>query len=94
MIVDRDHPGVCPALAVLRMAWRKARFKHPMSKPLAVFKDKTGKVSYVTQSKVTEDIRTAVKNAYQDMPKRELMNLLLLLVWPTIRPGSPYMERS
>ena len=48
MIVDRDHPDVCPALAVARMAWRKARLKHPMSKPLAVFKDKTGKVSYVT----------------------------------------------
>ena len=51
----------------------KARPKHPMSKPLAVFKDKTGKVSYVTQSTVTEVIRTAVKNAYPDMPKRELM---------------------
>ena len=61
MIVDRDHPDVCPALAVARMAWSKARLKHPMSKPLAVFKDKIGKVSYVTESKVTEVVKTAVK---------------------------------
>ena len=73
MVVEKDHPDVCPALAVAMMAWRKVRLRHSMSKPLAVFKDKKGKVSYVTQSKVTEVIRTAVKKAFPDTPKKELM---------------------
>ena len=73
MLVDRDHPEVCPALAIARMAWRKAKLRHPMSKPLAVFKDKKGEVCYVTQSKVTEVIRRAVKKVYPDMVKKELM---------------------
>ena len=25
MIVDKDHPDVCPALAVPRVAWRKSK---------------------------------------------------------------------
>ena len=60
-------------MAIANMAWRKARLRHPMSKPLAVFKDKKGDICYVTQSKVTEVIRIAVKQAYPDMPKKELM---------------------
>ena len=43
LLVDRDHPEVCPALAIANMAWRKARLRHPMSKSLAVFKDKREK---------------------------------------------------
>ena len=35
-----------------------------MSKPLAIFKDKKGKDSYVAQSKVTDVIRPAVKKTY------------------------------
>lgn len=73
LIVDRDHPDVCPALAAARMAWRKARLRHSMTKPLAIFKDKKGKLCYVTQSKVTEVIRAAVKTVYPDMTKKELM---------------------
>ena len=38
MLVDRDHPEVCPALAIARMAWGGSKLRHPMSKPLAVFK--------------------------------------------------------
>ena len=60
MLVDRDHPEVCPALAIARMAWRKAKLRHAMTKPLAVFKDKKGEVCCVTQSKVTDVIRRAV----------------------------------
>ena len=61
MLVDRDHPEVCPALAIANMAWRKEKLRHSMTKPLAVFKDKKGEVCYVTQSKVTDVIRRTVK---------------------------------
>ena len=65
LLVDRDRPEVCQALAITNMAWRKARLRHPMSKPFAVFKDKKGEICYVTQSKVTDVIRIAVKRLTQ-----------------------------
>ena len=79
MFVGRDHPEVCPALAIARMAWRKAKLRHSMSKPLAIFKDKKGEVCYVTQSKVTEVIRRAVKEVYPDMVKKGTHEIFLPL---------------
>ena len=70
ILVDRDHPEVCPALTIANMAWRKAKLRHSMSKPLAVFKDKKGKVCYGTQSKVTDVIRRAVKRYTQTWQNR------------------------
>ena len=55
------------------MAWRKAKLRHSMTKPLAVFKYKKGEMCYVTQSKVTDVIRRAVKKVYPDMVKKELL---------------------
>ena len=40
LLVDRDHPDICPALALANMALRKTRFKHSLDLPLAVFKEK------------------------------------------------------
>ena len=79
MLVDRDHPEVCPALAIARMAWRKAKLRRPMSKPLAIFKDKKGDVCYVTHSKVTEVIRRAIKKVYPDMVKKRTHEIFLPL---------------
>ena len=73
LLVDRDHPDICPALALANMALRKARLKHSLDLPLAVFKDKDGIVKYTTRQKVTDVIRKAVKRAYSDMSRKDLM---------------------
>ena len=73
MLVDRDNPDICPALALANMALRKHRLKHSMDLPLAVFKDKDGVVKYTTHKKVTEVIRIAVKKVYPDISKIDLM---------------------
>lgn len=73
LLVDRDHPEICPALALASMALRKHRLKHSMDLPLAVFKDTDGTVKYTTHKKVTELIRKAVKKAYPDISKSDLM---------------------
>ena len=73
LLVDSDHPDICPALALARMALRKHRLKHSMDLPLAVFKDTDDVVKYTTHKKVTELIRKAVKKAYPDIAKSDLM---------------------
>ena len=73
MLVDRDHPGVCPVPAITNMVLRKAKLKHGTKKTLAIFQAKDGTVQYLTHSKVTEIIRKAVKIAYPGISKKDLM---------------------
>ena len=71
--MDRDHPEVCPALAIASMVLRKVRLRHSTKLPLAIFKAKDGTVQYLTHSKVTDMIRKAVKTVYPDISKKDLM---------------------
>ena len=54
------------------MALRKHKLKHTMDPPLAIYRDSTGKVCYLTRAKATEVIRKAVKAVYPDISKEEL----------------------
>ena len=73
MLVDRDHPEVCPALAIASMILRKVRLRHSTKLSLAIFKAKDGTVQYLTHSKVTDMIRKAVKTVYPNISKKDLM---------------------
>ena len=71
-VVGKDHPETCNVTALINMALRKHKMKHPMSLPLAVYKDSKGKMCYLTRAKATEVIRKAVKAVYPDISKEEL----------------------
>ena len=79
MLVDRDHPVVCPALAIVSMVPRKVRLRYNTTLPLAIFKATDGTVKYLTHSKSTEIIRKAVKTVHPDISKKDLMDVLLSL---------------
>ena len=73
LLLDRDHPEVYPTLAIANMVLRKAKLEHDTKLLLVVFQAKDGTVQYLTHSKVTETIRKAVKPAYPDISKKDLM---------------------
>ena len=73
LLVGRDHPEACTALAIASMVLRKVRLRHNTKLPLAIFKAKDGTVQYLTHSKVTDIIRKAVKIVYPDISKKDLM---------------------
>ena len=84
--VDRDHPEICPAIAIANMVLRKAKLKHDIKLPHAIFQAKDGTVQYLTHSKVTEIIRKAMKTVYPDISKEERMmySCHSIRVWPCV----------
>lgn len=50
--MDKDHLDVCLTLAIASVVLKKVRLKHAMHLPLAVFKNKEGKVNYVTHANI------------------------------------------
>ena len=79
MLVDRDHPEVCPALDIANMVLRKASLKHDAILPLAIFQAKDGIVQYFTHSKATKIIRKTVEIVYPDVFKKKTNEVLLPL---------------
>ena len=73
MLVDRDHPEVCPTLAIANMVPRKAKLKHDTIFSLDIVQTKDSIVQYLTHSKVTDIIRKAMKTVYADISKKDLM---------------------
>ena len=72
LLVNSDHPEVCPALVVTSMVLRKVRLQRNTKLPLAIFKATHDTVQYLTPSKVTEMRRKAVKIVYTDVSKKDL----------------------
>ena len=62
MLVDRDHPEVCPALATTNMVLR-TKLKHDIKLPLTIFQAKDGTFWYLTHSQVTKIARKGAKNS-------------------------------
>ena len=73
LLVDRDHPEVCPVLAITNMVLRKVKLKHGTKLTLAIFQANDGTVQNLTHSKVTELLRKAAKTVYPTIPKKDLM---------------------
>ena len=73
LIANHECPDVCPVINLAKMAWRKARLRHPLKMPLTIFKNKDSEVKYMTHQKVTDVIRKAVKKVYPKMSKETLL---------------------
>ncbi len=72
--VDRckKFPALCPVLGALMMILRKLRLGHSLDLPLAVFKDKSDVVRYLTGAKVAEILRKAARTVHPKLTKEEI----------------------
>ena len=86
VVADKKYPDTGALVNMGKMVQRKRRLGHSMDLPLAVYLDSDGKVVYLTDKALTAFIRKAVKAAYPDISKEELMlySCHSLRVWAAV----------
>jgi len=86
VVADKKYPDTGAVVNMAKMVQRKRRLSHPMDLPLIVYLDADGEVVYLTDKALTAFIRKAVKAAYPDISKEELMlySCHSLRVWAAV----------
>ena len=70
---DKKNSKTCSCINLGQMVQRKRRLGHSMDLPLTVYKNKKGQIKYLTGTILTNMIRKAVKRAYPEISREELM---------------------
>jgi hypothetical protein len=89
LAADVEHPEICPVRSALRIAMRAQRLGQPCDLLVGVYKSKSGKILYLTGSKIAKLLWAAVHEIRPDTSKEELKRYSAhsLRVWACVLLG-------